>query len=47
MRKFTLPEDANEEDIKATYKDRVLTVVVAKKPPAEVEKPKSMTILIS
>eukprot|EP01018_Ginkgo_biloba_P035823 Gb_01047 [translate_table: standard] len=47
MRKFTLPVNANAEDIKATYKDGVLTVTVAKRPPSETEKPKSVTIPIS
>ncbi|GLJ49072.1 hypothetical protein SUGI_1035200 [Cryptomeria japonica] len=47
MRKFTLPGDANAEDIKATYKDGVLTVTVAKRNVSESEKPKTLTIPIS
>ncbi|XP_021754977.1 17.6 kDa class II heat shock protein-like [Chenopodium quinoa] len=31
MRKFTLSADANHEDIKAAYKDGVLSIIVAKK----------------
>lgn len=46
MRKFTLPEDANAEDVKASYKDGVLTIVVGKKP-VEEQKPKKITIPIS
>ena len=46
MRKFTLPEDANPEEVQATYKDGVLTVVVAKKP-VEETKPKKISIPIS
>jgi len=47
MRKFSLPRDSNLEDIKASYKDGVLTVTVAKRQPPEAEKPKSFTIPIS
>lgn len=47
MRKFSLPGDSNVEDIKATYKDGVLTVTVAKRQPSDTEKPKSVTIPIS
>ncbi|KAH9309953.1 hypothetical protein KI387_037864, partial [Taxus chinensis] len=38
MRKFTLPGDANVEDINAAYKDGVLTVTVAKRSVSEAEK---------
>jgi HSP20 family protein len=47
MRKFSLPGDSNVEDIKATYKDGVLTVTVGKRQPSDAEKPKSVTIPIS
>ncbi|PIA39955.1 hypothetical protein AQUCO_02600418v1 [Aquilegia coerulea] len=47
MRKFTLPNDANQQEVKAVYKDGVLTVNVAKKPLEETNKPKSVTIPIS
>lgn len=47
MRKFSLPGDSNVEGIKATYKDGVLTVTVAKRQPSDTEKPKSVTIPIS
>ncbi|KAJ8430438.1 hypothetical protein Cgig2_025865 [Carnegiea gigantea] len=33
MRKFTLPADASHEDVKATYKDGVLSITVSKIPP--------------
>ncbi|OVA02947.1 Alpha crystallin/Hsp20 domain [Macleaya cordata] len=50
MRKFTLPQDANHEDVKASYKDGVLTVNVSKKPREEEKqqpKPKTISIPIS
>ncbi|KAJ4958305.1 hypothetical protein NE237_025416 [Protea cynaroides] len=47
MRKFTLPQDANQEDVKATYRDGVLTVNVAKKPKEETAKPNTVSIPIS
>jgi HSP20 family protein len=34
-RAFTMPEDASAEGIKATYRDGVLEVTVAKKPQAK------------
>jgi HSP20 family protein len=34
-RTFTMPEDASAEEIKATYRDGVLEVTVAKKPEAK------------
>ena len=34
-RTFTMPEDASAEGIKATYRDGVLEVTVAKKPEAK------------
>ena len=40
-RSFTLPTTVNPEDIKATYKDGILTVEV---PKAEEKKPKQITI---
>lgn len=46
MRKFTLPQDANPEEVKATYKDGVLIVVVGKMPVKE-QKPKKISIPIS
>ncbi|GAB4862044.1 hypothetical protein Ancab_037298 [Ancistrocladus abbreviatus] len=52
MRKFTLPPDADQEDVKATYKDGVLTITVAKKlqPPEQEDddsKPKTLSVSIS
>lgn len=47
MRKFTLPHDANQEDVKATYRDGVLTVNVAKKSRVESAKPKTVSIPVS
>lgn len=47
MRKFTLPQDSNPEEVKATYKDGVLTVTVAKKMPEVSRKPKTVTIPVS
>ncbi|KAK9144524.1 hypothetical protein Sjap_004427 [Stephania japonica] len=47
MRKFTLPVDANEEDMKVVYRDGVLTVNVSKKPKEESAKPKTVSIPIS
>lgn len=37
-RAFTLPEDVNEEDISATFKDGVLSVTLPKKPVEEAKK---------
>ncbi|KAH9706670.1 Signal transducer [Citrus sinensis] len=47
MRKFTLPQDSNLEEVKAIYKDGVLTVTVAKKVPEVSRKPKTVTIPVS
>lgn len=48
MRKFTLPKNADPENVTATYKDGVLTVVVAKKQAEEApSKPKAITIPVS
>lgn len=47
MRKFTLPDNSNPEDVKATYKDGVLTVTVAKKVPPQSNKPQTVPIPIS
>lgn len=48
MRKFTLPKNADPENVTATYKDGVLTVVVAKKQAEEApSKPKTITIPVS
>ncbi|KAG9454494.1 hypothetical protein H6P81_007398 [Aristolochia fimbriata] len=44
LKKFTLPLDADSEDVKPTYKDGVLTVTVAKKHLEETPKPKTVTI---
>ncbi|KAF5199616.1 17.6 kDa class II heat shock protein [Thalictrum thalictroides] len=47
MRKFSLPDDANQQEVKAMYKDGVLTVNFGKKPCEETNKPKTVTIPIS
>ncbi|XP_043716486.1 17.6 kDa class II heat shock protein-like [Telopea speciosissima] len=47
LRKFTLPHDAQQEDVKATYRDGVLIVNVAKKPMEETAKPKTVSIPVS
>lgn len=39
MRKFTLPPTANPEDVKATYKDGVLTISISKIPPNSISHP--------
>ncbi|XP_077234306.1 17.1 kDa class II heat shock protein-like [Tasmannia lanceolata] len=47
-RKFTLPKDANPDDVKAIYKDGVLTVTVGKKKPQQdSSKPKTIEVAIS
>ena len=43
-RSFTLPEDAAEENLSATYKQGVLTVVVPKLPK---EEPKKIEVRIN
>lgn len=43
LRRFTLPEDAQEESIEATFKDGSLTVVI---PKAEPKHPKSREIKV-
>lgn len=43
-RMFTLPETADVEDIKAEYKDGILEVVIAKKPEAQVQPKKKISI---
>ncbi|KAL4199769.1 hypothetical protein AMTRI_Chr03g146500 [Amborella trichopoda] len=47
LRKFTLPENANPEDVKAVYKDGVPTVTVGKRKVQEDPKPKTVNIPIS
>ncbi|KAH9771169.1 Signal transducer [Citrus sinensis] len=47
MRKFTLPQDLSPEEVKAIYKDGVLTVTVAKKVPEVSRRPKTVTIPVS
>eukprot|EP01018_Ginkgo_biloba_P010646 Gb_04722 [translate_table: standard] len=47
MRKFTLPDDCNLEAITATCQDGVLTVTVAKLPPPEPKKPKTIEVKIA
>ncbi|XP_058106562.1 18.8 kDa class II heat shock protein-like [Magnolia sinica] len=48
MRKFTLPQDANPEEVNESYKDGVLTVIVSKRPrQQEPSKPKTVIIPIS
>jgi HSP20 family protein len=42
-RSFSLPENVNEEDIEAVFKDGLLTLTIPKK---EVEKPKSIEIKV-
>ena len=46
MRKFTLPADCNLEAISAACEDGVLTVTVAKLPPPEPKKPKTIEVKI-
>jgi len=47
MRKFTLPADCNLEAISAACEDGVLTVTVAKLPPPEPKKPKTIEVKIA
>ncbi|KAH0466462.1 hypothetical protein IEQ34_003700 [Dendrobium chrysotoxum] len=47
MRKFTLPDNANRENISAVYRDGVLTVTVQKLPAAESKYPKTIEIKIA
>jgi HSP20 family protein len=44
MRRFTLPDDAQEESIEATFKDGALTVVI---PKAAAKRPKSREIKVA
>jgi HSP20 family protein len=44
LRRFTLPEDAQEESIEANFKDGALTVVI---PKAVVQRPKSREIKVA
>ncbi|CAN6721870.1 unnamed protein product [Malus baccata var. baccata] len=47
LKKFVLPDNADIERISAECQDGVLTVTVAKKPPPEQKKPKTIQIQIS
>lgn len=47
LKKFVLPDNADIERISAQCQDGVLTVTVAKKPPPEQKKPKTIQIQIS
>jgi len=47
MRKFTLPADCNLEAISAACEDGVLTVTVAKLPPPEPKKPRTIEVKIA
>jgi len=47
MKKFTLPADCNLEAISAACEDGVLTVTVAKLPPPEPKKPKTIEVKIA
>ncbi|RCV04833.1 hypothetical protein SETIT_1G032700v2 [Setaria italica] len=44
MRRFPLPESADLDNIRAEYKDGVLTVTVDKKPPPEPKKPRVVQV---
>ncbi|KAG6388053.1 hypothetical protein SASPL_153250 [Salvia splendens] len=46
MRKFVLPENADTDKISAVCQDGVLTVTVAKLPPPEPKKPKTIEVKI-
>lgn len=46
LKRFTLPENADREKISAVYQDGVLTVTVAKKPPPEPKKPKTIEVQV-
>ncbi|KAJ7514451.1 hypothetical protein O6H91_23G044700 [Diphasiastrum complanatum] len=46
MRKFTLPSDANLQNISASCKEGVLTVTVPKIPPPEPKKPVTVDITV-
>lgn len=47
LKKFVLPENADIEKISAECQDGVLNVTVAKKPPPEPKKPKTIQVQIS
>eukprot|EP00252_Welwitschia_mirabilis_P019130 TRINITY_DN434_c0_g1_i1.p1 TRINITY_DN434_c0_g1~~TRINITY_DN434_c0_g1_i1.p1 ORF type:complete len:155 (-),score=27.11 TRINITY_DN434_c0_g1_i1:229-693(-) len=47
MRKFTLPDDSNQDGISASCSDGVLTVTVPKLPPPEPKKPKSIQVQVA
>ena len=47
MRKFSLPDNANLEDINAVCRDGVLTVTVKKLPPPQPKKPKTIEVKIA
>lgn len=47
LKKFVLPENADIEKISAECQDGVLTVTLAKKPPPEPKKPKTIQVQIS
>ncbi|XVE70861.1 hypothetical protein DITRI_Ditri10aG0104700 [Diplodiscus trichospermus] len=44
LKKFQLPENADNEKISASYQEGVLTVTVEKKPPPEPKKPKTVQV---
>ncbi|KAH7523855.1 17.1 kDa class II heat shock protein [Ziziphus jujuba] len=46
LKKFVLPENADIDKISAVSQDGVLTVTVAKKPPPEPKKPKTVEVQI-
>ncbi|PRQ28012.1 putative small heat shock protein HSP20 [Rosa chinensis] len=46
LKKFVLPENADVEKISAECQDGVLTIVVEKKPPPELKKPKIVQVRI-
>ncbi|KAL1552321.1 17.3 kDa class II heat shock protein-like [Salvia divinorum] len=47
MRKFVLPENADTDKISAVCQDGVLTVTVAKLPPPEPKKPRTIEVKIA
>eukprot|EP00252_Welwitschia_mirabilis_P024543 TRINITY_DN7320_c0_g1_i1.p2 TRINITY_DN7320_c0_g1~~TRINITY_DN7320_c0_g1_i1.p2 ORF type:complete len:154 (-),score=21.11 TRINITY_DN7320_c0_g1_i1:125-586(-) len=47
MRKFTLPDDCDQNAISASCIDGVLTVTVPKRPPPEPKKPKTIQVQVA
>ncbi|KAI0522637.1 hypothetical protein KFK09_005022 [Dendrobium nobile] len=47
MRKFSLPDNSNLENISAVYSDGVLKVTVQKLPPPEPKKPKTIEVKVA